>query len=45
MKLHLEIRAGEGGRDAQLLTDTQASIYTAYAKRQGLSVIKTSGLG
>ena len=45
MKLHIEIRAGEGGRDAQLLTDTQAAIYAAYAKRVGATVTKTAGLG
>lgn len=45
MKLQVEIRAGEGGRDAQLLTDIQAGIYLAYAKRAGLSFTKTAGLG
>ena len=45
MKLQLEIRAGEGGRDAQLLTQIQADIYRAYAKRNGLQMVETSGLG
>jgi protein subunit release factor A len=38
MKLHIEIRAGEGGKDAQLLVEAQAGIYLAYAKQAGVSV-------
>lgn len=45
MKLHLEIRAGEGGKDAQLLVDTQAGIYLAYAKRADVAVQVNKGLG
>lgn len=45
MKLHLEVRAGEGGKDAQLLVDIQASIYLAYARRVGASVQADKGLG
>ena len=45
MKLHIEIRAGEGGKDAQLLVDTQAAIYHAYARRVSASVQADKGLG
>lgn len=37
MKLHIEIRAGEGGKDAQLLVDIQANIYLAYAKQASIA--------
>ena len=30
MKIHLEIKSGEGGRDAEMLTHTQLGIYTSY---------------
>jgi protein subunit release factor A len=45
MKIQIEIRAGEGGRDAQLLTEVQAGIYQAYAKRHGLCATSIQGLG
>lgn len=46
MKLIIEIRAGEGGKDAQLLTEVQADIYLAYAKQAGLSArIIDRGIG
>lgn len=38
MKLRIEIRPGEGGLDAKLLTERQAGIYRAYALRHGLRV-------
>ncbi len=37
MKLHLELRAGEGGTDARLLVEDQANLYLAYAQRHGLT--------
>lgn len=36
MKIAIEIRPGEGGDDAKMLVDDQASIYAAYAKTRGL---------
>jgi protein subunit release factor A len=36
MKLVIEIKAGEGGKNAQLLVPRQASIYSAYAEQNGL---------
>jgi protein subunit release factor A len=36
MELNIEIRAAEGGEDARRLVAEQASIYGAYAARQGL---------
>lgn len=45
MKLQIEIRAGEGGRDAQLLTEVQAGIYLSYAKRNNLRSTSIHGLG
>lgn len=36
MKVAIEIRPGEGGDDAKLLVNDQASIYAAYAERHGL---------
>lgn len=38
MKVLIEIRPGEGGEDARLLTRTQAGIYTRYAEKHGLKV-------
>jgi len=44
MKIALEIRPGEGGEDAKLLTQDQAAIYIAYAARHGLAAdIETDG--
>lgn len=37
MKVLVEIRPGEGGADAKLLVETQASIYLRYADRHGLA--------
>lgn len=34
--LIIEIRAGEGGRDAQLLVQDQVNIYQKYATRSGV---------
>lgn len=45
MKLNIEIRAGEGGQDAQLLTESQAAIYAAYAKSLNIKLNKSAGLG
>ena len=46
MNLIIEIKAGEGGKDAQLLVETQASIYTAYASVNGVICRRpSSGLG
>lgn len=46
MKLHIEIKAGEGGKDAQLLVERQASVYAAYADGHGLICRRlSSGLG
>ena len=46
MKLIIEIKAGEGGKDAQLLVETQASVYAAYADVHGLICRRPSnGLG
>lgn len=36
MKVHVEIRPGEGGMDAKLLVEQQASIYTKYAAKHDL---------
>lgn len=36
MKIMIEVRPGEGGRDAQLLVTTQASIYLRYAEKNGV---------
>lgn len=36
MKLHIEIRPGEGGEDARLLMQEQTRIYLRYAERSGL---------
>jgi len=38
MKIHIEIRPGEGGDDARMLVREQARIYTAYAENKGLAV-------
>lgn len=38
MKLHIEIRPGEGGEDARLLVLEQARIYLRYAERQGIAM-------
>lgn len=46
MKLTIEIKAGEGGKDAQLLVERQASIYASYAQAHGLICRRpSSGLG
>lgn len=45
MKLNIEIRPGEGGQDAQLLTTRQASIYTEHAKRIGIRSTLTTSVG
>ena len=45
MKLHLEIRAAEGGEDARSLVATQASIYEAYAAREALRANLRAGKG
>ena len=37
MKLHIEIRPGEGGEDARLLVRQQAQIYIRYAERAGIA--------
>lgn len=37
MKVLLEIRPGEGGKDAQLLVTEQAGLYLRYAQALGLS--------
>ncbi len=37
MKLHIEIRPGEGGDDARLLVGEQARIYARHAERNGLT--------
>ena len=36
MKVAIEIRPGEGGEDAKLLAVKQASIYEAYATKNGI---------
>lgn len=36
MELTIEIRPAEGGDDAKLLVQDQASIYSNYATRHGL---------
>jgi protein subunit release factor A len=33
MKISLEIRPGEGGEDAKLLVNDQATIYARFAER------------
>ena len=38
MKILLEIRPGEGGQDAKLLTQDQAAIYIRFAETHGLTV-------
>lgn len=38
MKAVMEIRPGEGGRDAELLVRDQARIYLRYAERAGIAV-------
>jgi protein subunit release factor A len=38
MKLLLEIRAAEGGDDAKLLVEKQASIYQNYCAKHNLHV-------
>ena len=46
MKINIEIKAGEGGRDAQLLVERQASVYETYAQVNGLICRRpSSGLG
>lgn len=36
MKVLIEIRPGEGGEDAKLLTREQSRIYLRYAEKTGL---------
>jgi peptide chain release factor 1 len=38
VKIAIEIRPGEGGEDAKLLTREQAAIYIAYAGRHNLAI-------
>ena len=38
MKVLIEIRPGEGGNDAKLLVNEQASIYIKHAQRIGATV-------
>jgi len=37
MKMHIEIRAAEGGDDAKALVLVQAALYTNYAQRHGFA--------
>lgn len=41
MKLIMEIRPGEGGEDARLLTNDQMKIYVNYCERHNISVTLT----
>jgi protein subunit release factor A len=45
MKVAIEIRPGEGGMDAKLLTEQQSKIYIRYAERHGLKVEITADEG
>jgi protein subunit release factor A len=45
MKLNIEIRPGEGGQDAQLLTSRQAELYIEHAKRVGIRAKLTTSVG
>ncbi len=36
MSIIIEIRAAEGGKDAKLLVEDQATIYVKYAARRSL---------
>jgi protein subunit release factor A len=45
MKVQLELRPGEGGRDAQLLVEKQAGIYQAFAKAHGIKYTVNQALG
>lgn len=45
MKLNIEIRPGEGGQDAQLLTTRQAALYLEHARRAGLRARLTTTVG
>ena len=46
MKLCIEIRPGEGGRDAKDLCQEQSRIYLRYAERHNLKVdIESVGTG
>lgn len=36
MKLRVELRAGEGGTDAELLVDNMLEMYAKFCKLQGL---------
>lgn len=38
MRVAIQIRAGEGGMDAKLLCERQATIYIRYAENHGLNV-------
>lgn len=37
MRIHIEIRPGEGGNDARLLVQEQARIYLRHAEHNGIS--------
>lgn len=47
MKLHIELRPGEGGQDAKLLVERQAAIYLRYAERHHLTadIIESQSAG
>lgn len=46
MKYLIEIRPGEGGEDAKLLTKRQASIYQAFAVKHALNAtLQDTALG
>jgi protein subunit release factor A len=38
MKIAIEIRPGEGGRDAELLVERQAAIYIRHLETQGANI-------
>ncbi len=45
MKLQIEIRPGEGGQDAKLLTKQLAGIYTNFAQRHGAATFLSEARG
>lgn len=45
MNLQIEIRPGEGGQDAKLLTTELASIYTNFAHRHGAAAVTREARG
>lgn len=45
MKLHIEIRAAEGGDDAKALVLVQAALYTNYAQRHGFAAVSKAERG